>query len=417
MKKTWIAIVLAVACIAPAMADGPALARIAAAQATVVQHPAQADAHVALAMAYAERARETADTAFYRKAHVELDEALRHAPDDFAAQRARAWVWLGMHEFQQALDLATALNKRQPDDVMTYGMLVDANMELGHYEAAERAAQWMLDLRPGNVAGLTRAAYVREMIGDIEGGIDLMRQAYERTPAAETEHRAWIVTQLAHLQLARAQPERAMQLADDALALLPGYHYALLQRARAATALGDHTLAAQVHRQHVEAAPHPENIFELAVALKQAGLSREAQSAFDQFEQRALLESEKRDNANHELVRYYTDHADDPGRAVAIAKREMAHRQDVATRDGYAWALFRAGDAEQAGKILAPALSLGTANAAIRYHAGLILAAQGRPDEARKHLRMALESAPWHPLAAEARALLDPVSAKQGART
>ena len=82
----------------------------------------------------------------------------------------RAWALLGQHRFAAALDLATALNRRVPDDLMVYGLLTDANIELGrYYEAAEKSAQWMLDLRPGNIPALTRAAYLRELFGDVEG--------------------------------------------------------------------------------------------------------------------------------------------------------------------------------------------------------------------------------------------------------
>ena len=61
------------------------------------------------------------------------------------------------------LELAEQLNQRAPDDVVVYGFLVDANVELGNYDAAVDAAQWMLDLHPGNVPALTRAAYLREL--------------------------------------------------------------------------------------------------------------------------------------------------------------------------------------------------------------------------------------------------------------
>ena len=40
----------------------------------------------------------------------------------------------------------------------------------------------MLDLRPGNVPAVTRAAYLREMFGDVEGALELMAQALDATP-------------------------------------------------------------------------------------------------------------------------------------------------------------------------------------------------------------------------------------------
>ena len=52
---------------------------------------------------------------------------------------------------------------------MVYGLLTDANVELGNYNDAETSAQWMLNLRPGNLPALIRAARLRELFGDAEG--------------------------------------------------------------------------------------------------------------------------------------------------------------------------------------------------------------------------------------------------------
>ena len=110
---------------------------------------------------------------------------------------------------------------------MLYGFLTDANVELGNYKDAETAAQWMLDLKPGNMPGLTRAAYLRELFGDIDGSMDLMNMAYQSTPPSEVEDAAWIVTQMAHLDLSIGKIEEAEKLSQQALTMFPGYHYAL----------------------------------------------------------------------------------------------------------------------------------------------------------------------------------------------
>jgi hypothetical protein len=75
---------------------------------------------------------------------------------------------------------------------MIYGFLTDANVELGNYKEAEEAAQRMLDLRPGNLPGVTRAAYLRELFGDVDGALELMNMALQSTPTTEAEDAAWI---------------------------------------------------------------------------------------------------------------------------------------------------------------------------------------------------------------------------------
>ena len=57
----------------------------------------------------------------------------------------------------------------------------------------------MLDLRPGNTPGLTRAAYLREIYKDLDGALQLMQQAFNRTRPEEKGDRAWILTHIGRL--------------------------------------------------------------------------------------------------------------------------------------------------------------------------------------------------------------------------
>jgi tetratricopeptide (TPR) repeat protein len=192
--------------LAQGQTTSPAELRLVAAQRAVAAKPDKAAGYNELALVFARRARETSDTAYYDKAEQAIAKSLELAPGNFEALKMRTWVLLGKHEFQKALELAQTLNKQVPDDLLVYGFLTDANAELGNYREAEEACQWMLDLRPGNIPAFTRAAYLRELFGDIEGAIELMTAAYQRTPSAESEDRAWILTQLGHLELISVEP-------------------------------------------------------------------------------------------------------------------------------------------------------------------------------------------------------------------
>ena len=110
---------------------------------------------------------------------------------------------------------------------MIYGFLTDAEVELGKYRDAELSAQMMLDLRPGNLPGLTRAAYLRELFGDVDGALDLMNMALQSTSPTEVEDAAWVITQMAHLKLSEGNIADAEPYLHRALTLFPGYHYAL----------------------------------------------------------------------------------------------------------------------------------------------------------------------------------------------
>jgi tetratricopeptide (TPR) repeat protein len=350
----------------------PAEMKIAAAARAIEANPNRYDSYNDLALAQARRARETADPSYYDAAEEALENSLRLAPNNLEAERIEVWVLLGKHEFGKALERATALNKRIPDDVMVYGFLADANIELGNYKEAEIAAQWMLDLRPGNVPALTRAAYLRELFGDIEGAIDLMQSAYQRIPYLESEDRAWTLTQLAHLNMMIGKIENADRMLQSALALFPGYHYALANLAKVRTAQNRHEDAARLLKDLYRIAPHPENLYIYAKAVERSGQPMEAKALYSRFEQDALRESEGTDNSNRELIYYYVDVAGKPDDALKIARLEIARRQDTHTLEAYAWALQSKGNYGDARKQMERALEVGIRDAGSFYHAGLI---------------------------------------------
>ena len=365
----------------------PAERSMAQARKLIEKNPKDFEAYNALALALSRRARETSDVKFYAQAEETLQKSFKIAPDNFDGQRIHVWLLLGKHEFAAALDAANKLNQKMPDDVMLYGFLADANVELGNYDDAEKAAQWMLDLKPGNIPGLTRAAYLRELYGDIEGSLELMNMAYQSTPPGEVEDGAWIVTQMAHLNLEIGKIGEAERLSQQALAVFPGYHYALGNLAKVRIQQKRYDEAVELLTQRYRAAPHAENLYDLAQALQLAGKTADGNKAFAEFEQKSLLETNRGDNSNHELIFYYADHAKQPERAQEVAQREIARRHDVFTLDSYAWALYENGQYGEARKQIEIALAVGIRDAKIFRHAGEIALKSGDRAAAEHYLR------------------------------
>ena len=382
----------------------PAELSIAAAQKQIEKKPTQCAGYNQLAMALARRARETSDVKFYARAEDALKKSLELAPRNLDGEKVHVWLLLGKHEFAATLDVAKALNKRVPDDVLVYGFLTDANVELGNYNDAEKAAQWMLDLRPGNLPGLTRAAYLRELFGDIDGAFEFMDMAYQSTPPTEVEDRAWILSQMGHLRLTEGKTDQAETILRQALLLFPGYHYALGNLAKVRLQQKHYDEAIDLLQQCYQVAPHAENLYDLAEALEIAGRASEAKKAFAEFEAKSLLESVRGDNSNRELIFYYADHARQPAKALEVALQEYGRRHDVYTLDAYAWALHLNGQDAAARKQIETALAVGVRDARIFYHAGEIALKLGDHATAERYLQ---DSAELHaPGSERARAVL-----------
>jgi tetratricopeptide (TPR) repeat protein len=370
MKSTMLFAFAAIA--APSFAATPAELAVQQAMGNIEKQPSYHSHYNALAMAYARRARETADTQFYVKAEDTVRKSFAIAPDNFEGLKVETFLRLERHEYARALEGAIKLNKRVPDDVSVYGYLVDANVELGNYREAIDAAQWMLNLRPGNVNGLIHASYLRELHGNLAGALELMEMAYEATSPEETEDRAWMLCQTSHLELLSGDVAKAEIYAAAALHAFPGYHFALAALARVRRAQGRYDDAVTLLRQRYQAAPHTENLYQLAEAQELAGQHEDAQANFGKFEAQSRMESDMPDNSNRELVAYYADHAKEPAKALEVARREIARRHDVFTLDSYAWALAATGDYAEANKQIQGAVAVGVKDPTVLHHADVI---------------------------------------------
>jgi tetratricopeptide (TPR) repeat protein len=369
----------------------PAEQSMARATQLIEKNPKNFEAYNALALALSRRARETSDVKFYAEAEDTLKKSFEISPGNFDGERIQVWLLLGRHEFVAAREAALKLSKRMPDDVMIHGFLADANAELGNYDEAEKAAQLMLDLRPGNLPGITRAAYLREIFGDVDGALELMNMALQSTAPSELEDAAWILTQMAHLQLSVGKTGDAEKNLEHALVLFPGYHYALGNLAKVRIQQKRYDDAVQLLQQRYQAAPHAENLYDLAEALQLAGRSEEAKKAFAEFEQKSLLETNRGDNSNRELIFYYADYAHDPLKALEVAKREFSRRHDVYTLDSYAWALHVNGQDHEARKQIEAALAVGIRDARLLRHAGEIALKEGDRTTAENYLKQATD--------------------------
>src|SRR5262249_10900850 len=112
---------------------------------------------------------------------------------------------------------------------------------------------------------------------------------------------------------------------------------------------------------------------------------------------------------NRELALFDATHRRNADKAVALAQAELTTRQDIYGYDAYAWALYNDGRAADALAPAQSALALGTKDAKILYHVGMIEIAAGQTAAGKAHLDAALTLNPaFDPLGvAEAKKALD----------
>jgi tetratricopeptide (TPR) repeat protein len=391
---------------APLGTATPAQQKIAWAEAAIKAHPERNQPYNDLAVAFVQRVRETADPSYYLQAETFVQKSLQITPDNLEGQKARIMILLGRGEFGQARVLAKALNKNTPDDVLVYGFIADADIALGDYEDADIAAQWMSDMRPGNVPGLLRGAALRRLYGDTHGAAEFLSQSYQQIAPTQTEDLAWTLTQMADLQLSTGDIDGAEKLLHSALQQFPGYYAILEDLARVQTARQHYSESVELLRQRNLKFPTAASRYALAEALERAGENTEAGLAYTDFATTARARINGSDNANRELIFYYLGFGHDLAEALRIAQLEISRRHDVSTLDAYAWALCGNGRYEEAQKQVAAALAVGIREARIFYHAGVIAAKLHDSASAVRYFNQSVELNPSSESAVAAREAL-----------
>ena len=221
---------------------------IDAAQKIIEKMPDDAGGYNKLAAVYIRRARETGDFSLNRKAEIAVNRALEIEAENSDAKKLKASLLLTLHRFEEALEYGKQLQKTSPQSAFVYGVLTDANVELGNYKEAADAVQQMVDLRP-NMESYARASHLRSLYGDSSGAIEAMNLAARVADPLDREAQAWCLTHLGKEYFKIGNFIEAEKQYDAALKILPEYHLALHAKADVRAANGDFENALKIYTE------------------------------------------------------------------------------------------------------------------------------------------------------------------------
>jgi tetratricopeptide (TPR) repeat protein len=128
------------------------------------------------------------------------------------------------------------------------------------------------------------------------------------------------------------------------------------------------------------------------------GQQDKAKQQYDTVEYIGKLAKINQQIYNRQLANFYSDHNLHLDEALKLATGELEFRKDVFGFDAAAWAYYKNGMLNQAQDAIDQALRLGTRDAKLYYHAGMIARAQGRTADARRLLSEALTVNPYFDL-------------------
>jgi tetratricopeptide (TPR) repeat protein len=337
------------------------------------------------------KARETGDIAQYQRAETTINQALAIDPDYEGAQAYLAAVRYTEHDFTGALALASQVYAAHPNVVSALATMGDAQLELGNYKEAEADYQRLNQRNPGPAVDsrLSRVAWLQ---GHPDQAIALMQQAGAEAQdlALTGESAAWYQFQLGELYFQTGRPDQAATYYGQALDLFPNYYLALAGLGKARAAQERYDEAVKYYQQAIAIIPQPDFLAALGDIYTLTGQPANARQQYDTVEFIGKLAAINKVIYNRQLALFDANHDRRLDEALTLTSQELAARKDIYGYDAQAWALYKNGRYQEAQAAMQQAMKLGTQDALLDYHAGMIAKSLGDTAQARLLLSRAL---------------------------
>jgi tetratricopeptide (TPR) repeat protein len=369
----------------------------------VKRHPDQLVTNM-LAQQYLQRYREHADVGdLLRAVNVTRESMWLEPRYNVAAESTMASALVALHQFRAARRYAGSVARLMLWDAPARAALASIDMEIGEYDESST----LLSAPPGSGDDMsfdTVLARYDELTGKISAARALIARSTLQADsiyARPAENRAWYHWRAGELAFEAGDFTGAESEYKASLAIFPDFWHGFNGLAKLYWAQKRWHEAFDSAKRAAELYPQPETL----------GYKYDAQAALGDLEgaaqTRDLIEAIERIGdasglSDRLIALFYADHGMRAQDAVASARRDVARRDDIYAEDTLGWALAAAGEWPQARLHAERAVRLGTQDARLQYHAGIIALHCGARDEARRRLKLALDVNPqFHPTEAD----------------
>jgi tetratricopeptide (TPR) repeat protein len=349
-----------------------------------------------LAEIFVVEARATGDHHYYYPAALTvIDRALMKKPNDFEALVTKGTLLMTFHRFADALDIAQRADRLSSGgNAYVYGLLTDANIELGNYDEAVKMSDKMQALRP-DLRSYSRVAYLREIFGDRVGAKKAMKMAGE-SGMFGMEDKAWAFNEFAKLYQGEGALDTAEFIYKGILEERPTYAYAIAGLASIKLSQGDKQGAIANLVKASQLSPEHTFIEQLASLYLLMGDTASAKTMQEKAMASFALHEKDGWHTDREMAVFLLEQNLDLPEAFIRAKKEYDIRpNNIDALDTYAWALHKNGKSAEAIPMMERALRLKTDNATMYYHAGMIYFGAGDKAKATEFLEKALSRNPY----------------------
>jgi tetratricopeptide (TPR) repeat protein len=366
---------------------------------------------LALTTLFIQEARITGNYVYYDKAALKcVDKVLRQDSLNSEALTFKSLMYLSQHHFADGLALAEKAHQVNPFNAFIYGLLVDGNVEMGHYDSAVANADKMVSVRP-DIRSYSRISYLREIHGDYQGAIEAMKMAVNAGGEGD-ETTEWCRVQLGRLYEYTGDLKNAEMHYLIALDERPGYAFGWAGLARVAIAGKEYQKAIEFYRKADSMINDYSIKEECADAFFMAGKKTAADSlttlVIDELsrdEQSGIGNDNIGHYADKELAYAYLK-VKNYDKALGHALMEYNRRPDnIDANETVAWIYYCKKQSPEALPYLRTAMKTDCKSPVLLCHAGLIYASMDNLKEAKALLQQALVHDPNIPAALKEEAL------------
>jgi tetratricopeptide (TPR) repeat protein len=349
-----------------------------------------------LAEQYLQRYRERMDIDDVLRAEKAARLALAAQPvGNLPAELELASIDLTLHRFHDAIAVTKHVESYDGGDPSMSVREASLDLEVGDYPRAARLLGSVPE-KARDDAWRVVDSRLLELNGHLADARELLAvaSAYQNSNFdAPAQSRAWYFFRAGEMAFEAGDNDVAIGDERQALAIFPRYADAGRDLARFECALHDWKQCLADAGASAAVVPYPETLGYMVDAQHALGDDGAARQTDDLIRAEAKL-GDAQHVTDRLLALYEADHHEATQTAYAIARGELAARDDVFTDDTLAWAAAMDGRWSEARLASLRARRLHTENSLIDYHAAVIALHTGHRDEAKALFERALARNP-----------------------
>lgn len=359
----------------------------------IKKDPSDPKPRLQIAMIYLAEARITGEHPYYYPAILSiLDGVLAINPKNFEAITFKSSVKMSQHQFAEARTLAESARQLNPSNAYVYGVLVDANVELGDYEQAVAMSDKMQALKP-SLESYSRASYLREIYGNYPSSIAAMQLAVQAgLPGSEPE--CWAKNTLGHLYETTGQLAKAERQYTEILALRPSYAFALRGQAEILQARKEYDKALVVLEKAAKIMPEFSFHEEMADIYALQGDKDKAAKKYAEVVVMLGEDARSGHAVDLELCKLYTKTGQLDSALVYGLNEYKKRPKNIDVNHALAWVYFKENNLPKAQEHMQIALRTGLKDPELLQRAGAIAVAMGNAAQGSKLVAEAKKTNP-----------------------